>query len=84
MSSEEKDRDLVIKELLSHAVFTPVPARTHSNIDSGIFSKLSYRDNYNNVNDKLHSHIIFILFTSSPFAILYYNTVFSPLLGYMT
>ena len=47
MSSEKKDRDLVTKELLSHAVFTPVPGRTHSsfsNIDSGIFSKLSYGD----------------------------------------
>ena len=81
MSSEEEDRDLVIKELLSHAVFTPVPGRTHSsfsNIDSGIFSKLSYGD-ITTWMTKSHSHIIFILFTLSPFAILYYNTVFSPL-----
>ena len=30
MSSEEKDGDLIIKSLLSHAVFTAVPGRTHS------------------------------------------------------
>lgn len=39
------DKELILKELVLHSVFTPVPGRTHScfkNMEFSIFSKVDY------------------------------------------
>ena len=45
VSSVDKDKDIIIKELLSHAIFSPTPGRCHSafkTMDRSLFSKVSY------------------------------------------
>ena len=45
VASADKDRDIIIRELLTHSIFSPSPGRCHSSfkrIDCSIFSKASY------------------------------------------
>ena len=45
VASVDKDRDVIINELLSHSIFSPLPGRSHSsfkNIDCSVFSKVNY------------------------------------------
>ena len=45
VASVDKDRDVIINELLSHSIFSPLPGCSHSsfkNIDCSVFSKVNY------------------------------------------
>ena len=45
VASAKKDRDIIIKELVTHSIFSPLPGRCHSsfkNIHSSILSKVSH------------------------------------------
>ena len=56
VTSTNKDRDMIIDELLSHSIFSPSPGRCHlafKNIDCSIFSKVNY-DNAA-VDERTHS-----------------------------
>ena len=45
VASADRDRHMIINELLTHSIFSPLPGRCHSsfkNMDSSIFSEVSY------------------------------------------
>ena len=47
VASDDKDRELILKELQLHSVFSPSPGRSHSSfksMDCSIFSKVSYSE----------------------------------------